>query len=560
MSVAKHIFCLSALFLMALAALGPAAAAAETEAPAAAPAWSEEVLDLFAKVPVQEGGRVKPFDTFAQFTLLKLNGKRWFTTSEGRKLYPVEWMLNCLFFPEIAGGYAHFIVPDDQIIVEIGLAAHDKKRSHYSYNELASARQTLMQKAMQYSDIEPPSDRSPKQRQILNLAHNVFQFQVLSHFLDFTKHRFSVRENEALAAVFPEEDGATLSQILSGLPRVVSALSENAERMGENALHGQIAVLGRLSRELEQAVAFSHGIALFPHPDLENKEWMTPQALVEQTFTFSEQPAEVYALLAHIENMAENRNDPAAFLSEAKAYQAGAAALAAERGEYSKVPLEVFFYKQKFIFYAQWLYVLSFLLVAISWLAPKNKALGRAAVAALIVPTLLLITGIILRCIIRARPPVSTLYETILFITAIITVCALIMEYVNRERIALSIGAFLGTLGMFLAYRYEVKEGVDTMPSLVAVLDTNFWLSTHVTTVTMGYAAGLLAAGLSHIYILGKLFNVKKDNPAFYKHITRMVYGIVCFGLLFSLVGTVLGGIWANDSWGRFWGWDPKES
>ena len=42
--------------------------------------------------------------------------------------------------------------------------------------------------------------------------------------------------------------------------------------------------------------------------------------------------------------------------------------------------------------------------------------------------------------------------------------------------------------------------------------------------------------------------------------LARMIYGVVCFATLFSLVGTVLGGIWADQSWGRFWGWDPKEN
>src|SRR5690606_32328070 len=97
-------------------------------------------------------------------------------------------------------------------------------------------------------------------------------------------------------------------------------------------------------------------------------------------------------------------------------------------------------------------------------------------------------------------------------------------------------------------------------PSLVAVLDTNFWLSTHVTIVTAGYAAGLLAAAVSHVYIVAKLLNLRKKDPGFYRNITRMVYGIICFGLFCSFIGTVLGGIWANYSWGRFWGWDPKEN
>jgi len=122
------------------------------------------------------------------------------------------------------------------------------------------------------------------------------------------------------------------------------------------------------------------------------------------------------------------------------------------------------------------------------------------------------------------------------------------------------VAAVLAVIGMFLANKYEAREGVDTMPSMVAVLDTNFWLSTHVTTITMGYAAGLLAGALAHLYILGKLLGFKKADPKFYETVTRMVYGVFCFGFFFAFIGTVLGGIWADQSWGRFWGWDPKEN
>ena len=82
----------------------------------------------------------------------------------------------------------------------------------------------------------------------------------------------------------------------------------------------------------------------------------------------------------------------------------------------------------------------------------------------------------------------------------------------------------------------------------------------HVTTVTFGYAAGLLAAILGQVYVLGRVFGIGKNAHETYAAIGRAVYGVVCFGLLLSIVGTILGGIWANDSWGRFWGWDPKEN
>src|SRR4029450_6586246 len=92
-----------------------------------------------------------------------------------------------------------------------------------------------------------------------------------------------------------------------------------------------------------------------------------------------------------------------------------------------------------------------------------------------------------------------------------------------------------------------------------AVLDTNFWLATHVVVVTLGYAATFVAGLLAVLYIVRGFFT-STLSEAGARTLSRMVYGIVCFATLFSFVGTILGGIWADPSWGRFWGWDPKEN
>jgi ABC-type transport system involved in cytochrome c biogenesis permease subunit len=97
------------------------------------------------------------------------------------------------------------------------------------------------------------------------------------------------------------------------------------------------------------------------------------------------------------------------------------------------------------------------------------------------------------------------------------------------------------------------------MEMLRAVLDTNLWLSTHVVAITTGYASMFAAGLLAIIYVLRGFFT-RTLTPELGKNIARMVYGIVCFATLFSFVGTILGGIWADQSWGRFWGWDPKEN
>jgi ABC-type transport system involved in cytochrome c biogenesis permease subunit len=99
----------------------------------------------------------------------------------------------------------------------------------------------------------------------------------------------------------------------------------------------------------------------------------------------------------------------------------------------------------------------------------------------------------------------------------------------------------------------------DTMAVMQAVLDTQFWLATHVVCVTLGYATTIVAGLFGLIYILRGVVTPSL-TPEAGKELTRMTYGTICFAIFFSFVGTVLGGLWADDSWGRFWGWDPKEN
>ena len=98
------------------------------------------------------------------------------------------------------------------------------------------------------------------------------------------------------------------------------------------------------------------------------------------------------------------------------------------------------------------------------------------------------------------------------------------------------------------------------MTVLQAVLDTQFWLATHVVCITLGYAATFVAGLLGIIYILRGVLHAGADAGDAATTLARMIYGTLCFAMFFSFVGTVLGGLWADDSWGRFWGWDPKEN
>ena len=271
-------------------------------------------------------------------------------------------------------------------------------------------------------------------------------------------------------------------------------------------------------------------------------------------------PFETREWIESLEAMASAPEDGTSFQHAMRDLQDGVVDRAKARGEYTKIELEVFYYKLDAFFYAKWLLVLAFILLAVTWLVPSAKKVLRAAWGLIGIAEILIIFGIVLRCIIRGRPPVSTLYETILFIAGTGVLAALVIEAINRRRIALACAPIIGALTLWLAEWHLELDAQDTMPSLQAVLDTNFWLSTHVTCIMLGYMAGMLAGILAHAYVLGKAFGLKQDKPELYRVIGKMVYGMVCFGLLFSTVGTILGGIWANDSWGRFWGWDPKEN
>ncbi|MFP4173431.1 MAG: cytochrome c biogenesis protein [Candidatus Hydrogenedentota bacterium] len=550
----------------------------EAEDPPLPPAWDEQTLELLGTLPVQDGGRVKPLSTYARFLLLRLNGNLQFEDpfagedggmlarlrGGGNRLEPIEWLTNSLFFPETARHYRHFLVEDSDLLNAIGLGEAERdRRARYSYAELEPARSRLISIARQIQ--EKPSDQwSSLERQLIHLASNIFEYEAILNYFNFGRTHFSIEDSGGLQHVF-EDAPNRYSAIIEKTPSAAflfDMLQEEDEETNAERREEETDAVIRLLHEVDLAAQNATALALLPPVGIlsDHREWLTPGDMVLLSLQAPQPAAEQLELLAALESLPRLREEPEPFKEQLRAFHANVSEAAADRGEYAKIPSEHQYYDFNLLGRSQVLYILSFLLVAGLWLRPFNRPLNVASWVMVSLPTLLLIAAITWRSILRARPPASSLYETMLFVTATAVVVALVVEYLNRQKIALSAGAFLGALGMFVANRYEAQEGADTMPALVAVLDTNFWLATHVTTIVIGYAAVLLAAAMAHVYLFGKLFGFKRDDNSFYRGITRMVYGAICFGLFFSLLGTVLGGIWANESWGRFWGWDPKEN
>lgn len=517
---------------------GLARAAADVDRPAPAP---PELVELLGTLPVQDGGRVKPLSTYASFTLLRLNGKRSVTTASGERLGPTEWLLEVLLHAEHAARHPTFLVQDEAVAVALGLEADHDKRDRWTFEELAPAVPRLFDLAHEYGSI-PSAERRRVEEQVLELADKVDTFLSLARHFDFA--RFGVVADD------PELAGALAGQELAALSEILAS----AERLRAGAAGREV-----LDAAAEIALP-SRALALFPPLDPAADAWLTPSDLAERARRGHPNATEHVRLVRRLEALYAQRDDRAATLATLDEIARETRALAAQRGQLESVDRERAYYRLDPVGWSLRTFVLAFLLVAGLWLKPRARFLYGAACTTAGLATLALATAIVLRCSIRGRPPVSTLYETVLFVTATGAALALVIEWLNRGRVALSAAAVLGLIGVFVANGYETLDGADTMPSLVAVLDTNFWLATHVTAITLGYSAGMLAALLASFWILIDRFQGRGARPDVLRELGRMVYGVTCFALFFSLVGTILGGIWANDSWGRFWGWDPKEN
>jgi ABC-type transport system involved in cytochrome c biogenesis permease subunit len=152
---------------------------------------------------------------------------------------------------------------------------------------------------------------------------------------------------------------------------------------------------------------------------------------------------------------------------------------------------------------------------------------------------------------------VTNLYRSAIFIGWGSVGLGLLLEGYWKNAVGLAVATVIGFATQIIAHNLALSG--DTMVMMREVLDTNFWLATHVVIVTLGYASTFVAGFLAILYVvLGVATRVL--TPDMGRSLSRMVYGIICFATLFSFVGTVLGGIWADQSWGRFWGWDPKEN
>ena len=201
------------------------------------------------------------------------------------------------------------------------------------------------------------------------------------------------------------------------------------------------------------------------------------------------------------------------------------------------------------------LYLLTFFVLLFSLVLKESRLTYWGGIILCLSAFLIHTYGFILRCMISGRPPVTNMYESIIWVAWGSIFFGFILEFVYRKKIILLSATAFSTIAMILADQLPAILDAGIHP-LVPVLRDNFWLTVHVLTITLSYAAFAVSFVVGNI-TLG--FYIFSKNSLQIQEQTKFVYKAVQIGVLLLAAGTILGGIWADYSWGRFWGWDPKE-
>ena len=510
------------------------------------PARNAGAMDVvgFSRLPVLVNGRVKPLDTVARSSLLVICGATYndssksslILTPDKRELNPNEWLLDVLFRPAQADTYQVIAIDNPDLLTLLNLRREEGlAERRFSFIQVEKSLAEIDRQA-RLAEAVDPQVRSAFQKAVVQLQSNIILYERLKESL------ISSNSQQFLAELFAFQNslGASIEAVRAkqaGQPFDADAarkLIENGQRFDQMARIGYLLAVPPVKGEAD------------------TNGWRNAGTALLETFQTGQVNPHVlaYAGLGHSwagGNATDFNNILRLYRDElVKGFPSALAKCKAEARFNAMKPFNT----------AMTLYVLAFFVAVVSWLKWPAE-LGRVAFWLILAAWLIATAGIVTRMWLEGRPPVTNLYSSALFVGFIAVGFCLGLEYFYRNAIGSVAAGVIGFSTLLIAYYLSL--GGDTLEMMRAVLDSNFWLATHVVTVVAGYGATFLAGFLALIYIVRGVFTKSLDQPTA-DALARMVYGIVCFATLFSLIGTVLGGIWADQSWGRFWGWDPKEN
>ncbi|MHA3771895.1 cytochrome c biogenesis protein [Verrucomicrobiota bacterium sgz303538] len=514
----------------------------------------------FGRLPVVSNGRFQPLDSLARNSLLQLREKQTASTtpwdSRNTTIMPASlWLMEMFMKPEQADTRPVFRIdnPDLKGLLGLPMDADKEKQTdgkHFAWNQIKGKLKELQDEARRVTPVDQ-SNRTPYDQSVMRLWSGVGLYMKLQNTLQPQNSQSWEKEYQAY-----------LNSVSAGVAAVQA--QQAGKGYDKEAFNQLMNDLGRFDamQQLEPPL-------LIPSRDSEHsrEEWRRSGE----------------ALMGIARRAAENARDGAqnaqretdpylfAYARMAGAFKEGRVedfnrAVADYRTslqgqfqpELKKTASEQFFNAFEPFYKALTIYVFAGVLALVYWVNPQRfDLLRRSAVWLVVLALIVHSAGLIYRMVLEGRPPVTNLYSSAIFIGWGACILGLILERFWRNGVGVVVSSVVGFLTLIIAHHLSLSG--DTMEMMRAVLDTNFWLATHVVVVTLGYASTFVAGFLALIYVVRGVFTSGLDT-ATGKSLTKMVYGIVCFATLFSFVGTVLGGIWADQSWGRFWGWDPKEN
>lgn len=215
-------------------------------------------------------------------------------------------------------------------------------------------------------------------------------------------------------------------------------------------------------------------------------------------------------------------------------------------------------YHQVHPFRISWVIYLAALLALCTSLLTKNRWVYRVGVGMFLVGIGWTVFSFAWRCSITGWAPVTNIYETVIWVALVGSVVAAFLELGNRSRVPMIAGAVAAVLAGVVADVMPPQYGA-TVRNLAPVLRSNLWLTIHVLTIVSSYAAFLVALVLGNIVLFQFAFSGGGGSVSTRDQNLKHLYRALQVGVLLVAAGTILGGLWADVSWGRFWGWDPKE-
>jgi len=493
-------------------------------------------LSAFGKIPVLVGGRVKPLDTVARNSLLIIHGKQELLLENSRRLTAMDWVTDVLFNAPVTDQYPVFLVQNADVLGLFGWEQGDRK--NFSFAEFSPFLKQIDEQGALAEKVESVQ-RSAYQSAIVNLRNALSLYQRLKNSIQPEgEQNFAAELNG-----FEQKGLATRNTTIQTEPR------ENPDQPKRDDV---ATLIQRYERRSTTAYILAVPPGAARGSPATNNEWHSMAESLLQFATSGEfHPIVKAYALASDDYRAGNHSVFNAHVDQMSQWFAKELPNGVQRTSF-----EFLFNRLQPFSRSMVLYILAFLLACLSWLG-WNQVLSRSAFL-LLIPALAIHTfGLVSRMYLQERPPVTNLYSSAIFIGWGAVVLALILEWIFRDGIGAACAGAIGFITLIIAQ--HLSESGDTLEMLQAVLDTNIWLATHVVAITTGYSAMFLAGMLAIIYVIRGVFTRSLDKGTA-ASLTRMTYGVVCFATFFSFVGTVLGGIWADQSWGRFWGWDPKEN